>query len=951
MVHPFHKLKHLYVTLLLTLWCGQLIAQQIPAPGTLTADELNAKANTAFKSGDFANAEGLFIAFERDFGAEPGLEQKIETNTALIALCMITNGRGSQAGPYIERALKLPELPTDVLEELSFWDAVVKLQAEQYRDAQESLGRFFKNSQFDYTRRLEALVLFGTCYSLQGYNKTTAEFFRHQIPNLRKAKGGKNFAARAVVLQMMALIQSKQYDSALELLQKEYPNLEQLNQVISFQTLALSLGSHYMESADYYSAIACLQRIWPQQKLITHQQEKLAELKKNKEALASNPRAQDQLFQVDGAIKRVQRELDNFSKVKDFDAALRLRLAIAFQSLKRYREAALIMEDMLQRMQPSPLVESASLAVIQCWSELERWPKALESAENYLQTFGEDATNKNLPQVLFMHADALLQLQQLEDAENAFISIADSFPTDKIAARALFMSGFTQLQQDKNEQAVVTFDTVLTKIDSADSLAQDAFYWKATANSFIKNYDQCFEQMNSYLSNYKDSGLKYESEAVFRKAYCTFCKADYQGAITQFHNFLTTYGTTAPDRDEALLLLGDAQLGEGKADAGIKSYAAINPKSQRFFEDGVFKTGKAYKLLQKPEKMRQHYEKFLADYPKSKRMPEAVYWLGWTYVNEQKIEQAKEVYWKTILEHGNNPELFAIEELLLGLPKVYKHDGPRGMNSLDLQLQKVHIQADSKKQYTLAIRALWAEAMLLKESDTSRSEANLIRIANLIDPEVHNPQIIADVADSLVNHRQLEKAEKLYNDLRKWNPNSFHKSRAYQGLGLIAEKKKRFKEAIRHYKNFEKSATASTSLATIQLKRIRLEMLEGDTTNVKASLEQLLESPTAGPAQKAEALFLIGESLSHRKEYQKATAYYERVYVAYGKYRQLVAKSYYRRGEALEALNEKGKAYEVYLELRNREELKEFDEFKLARKKIDALQAFAPESEPQEGPL
>ncbi len=942
----------LFVFLLLACLGICSAAVEVPAPGAFLELDLRNQAVAAFQQGDFEKAEGLLLAYERDFGEETSEEIAtfIKKSYALIALCQITNGRPADAAPYIDKALQHKELLTlPVYEELSYWQAVLLLQAGDFRAAQQAFGEFFAQSRFPLARRLEALSIFGTCYVMQGYHRTAAEFFAHQIPNLRKAKGGAAYVSRATVLRMISLVQAEQYDEAFAWMLEVYPRLEELDQMVTFQMMALSLASHYMDEEKPYQAIACMQRIWPAERLLTRQREKLSALEQSYEELKENsPLEQAKLFQLDGTIQRIKREIENFESIPDFDAALRLRMAMAFQQLERYREAALIMEDMLQRMEPSPVVESASLAVIQCWSQLQRWPRAVKAAENYLQAFGDDATNKNLPQVLFMQADAMMQQELPRDAEGVFANIARSFPDHPLSNKARFMSGFCQLQQDDNEKAIQTFSTVMENEAKDSSLYEDAFFWTGNAYSYSQLYAEAKAHMADYLETFGKGKARYESQAAFRMAYCTFCEADYPASISEFRTFLADYGPSAPDRDEAYLLLGDALLGEGEADDGIAAYSTIRPESTRFFEDGYFKTGKAYKLLEEVPTMRQHYQDFLEKYPDSKRMPEAVYWIGWTHVHTGELDLAKKAYWDTIVAHGDNPELYAIEELLMGLPKIYKRGGPDAMSELSSALFSQQIAAEKAKKATLHLRLLWANAMLKRREGKDQDAAILLlRVAHLVDPEIHNPQIVADAADALAAKGDYKVATKLYHELRKWNPISFLKARAYKGLGMIAQQQKDYDEAIRQYRAFEKQAAASTELADIQLRRIGLQMQQKDnaSSDVVADLEALLENPVASSEHKAKAIYLIGEKLYSDGAYLKSTAYYERVYVIYGKYRDLVAKSYYRRGEALEQLDEKTKAYEVYHELAHRKDLADYREAQLGRRRMDALSAFAPTEE------
>ncbi|MEM1294628.1 MAG: tetratricopeptide repeat protein [Verrucomicrobiota bacterium] len=911
----------------------------LPAPGAFTSSELLAKARDAFRQGDFVTAEAYFEAFDRDYGAEPQVADIIEQNKPLIALCKISNGKLPEAVPFIESSIAQPRLPRDILEELTFWLGIHYMQTGEHRIAQEWFGKFYTQKDFSGSKRAEALVMFGTCYVLQGYHRTASEFFEAQIPKLQSSPAGKEFAGRAIVLRLHSLLQAENFDGALRLVKDAYPHMGDISQLVSFQTLSLQLGSKLMEADRFHDAIACLQRIWTRERLLKHQKTRLTDLKLRRDVIGKDPRRQSAVFQLDGMIKRVEREVVNFENIKEFDAALRFRLAMCFQGLERYREAALIMEDMLQAMPPSPIVESASMAVIQCWMQLQRWPRALKTAEDYLQTFGDDPNNKNLPKVFFMQADALAQLQQLDDASFTYGQVVTLFPDSELKPKALFMQGFLNLQMDLNETAVAVFDRFLAE-HKGHPQEQDAYYWKGMAFSFAKEYGKTQEHMKAYLAAYENA--KYESEATFRIAYCTFCEANYVAAIDEFRSYLEAFGPDEPNADEAKLLLGDALLGEGLADEGIAAYKSINPASTRFFEDGWFKVGKAYKLLEEIETMRAHYEDFLEKYPASQRMPEAVYWIGWTYVAEENLDQAKAVYWETIRAHGDDPELYSISELFDGLPKVYRREGPEAIAILKREIRELQDQARADGKKTLELRAAWAESKLTRRENELLANHQMTRASELIDPEIHNPQIIADCADAALATDSLTIAEKLYTDLRKWHPNSYHKARAYAGLGYIAKAQGKNIEAIAQFEKFEKEAISSIELPDVILAKAEIQVEEGLTGNAKKALEGLLEEKAVSSQNKAKALLGLGDLLVTDKQDSKAVAYYERLYVVYGRYRDLVAKAYLRRGQALERMDQPREAFQVYRELSQREDLRDFPEALTAEKRANVLEPTLP---------
>jgi hypothetical protein len=78
---------------------------------------------------------------------------------------------------------------------------------------------------------------------------------------------------------------------------------------------------------------------------------------------ARKARRETLVFQVDGVIARIERELGEFEKVASYDASLRLRQAQAFMELERWREAGMILDAAVEGLEADGVVEQAALTL------------------------------------------------------------------------------------------------------------------------------------------------------------------------------------------------------------------------------------------------------------------------------------------------------------------------------------------------------------------------------------------------------------------------------------------------------------------------------------------------------------------------------------------------------------------------------------------------------------
>ena len=126
--------------------------------------------------------------------------------------------------------------------------------------------------------------------------------------------------------------------AALQLIKDTQLRMDEITQVVAFHTLSLQLGAKFLDDQRYYDAITCLQRIWTRDRLINHQRLAQETFVNRLQVVRDKPGQEYLTFQYEGLLTRIQRELDTFEKIPNFDSALRLRLATAYKELQRYRE-------------------------------------------------------------------------------------------------------------------------------------------------------------------------------------------------------------------------------------------------------------------------------------------------------------------------------------------------------------------------------------------------------------------------------------------------------------------------------------------------------------------------------------------------------------------------------------------------------------------------------------
>lgn len=892
----------------------------------MTADELLNHANMQFAARRFAEAAGAYRQFVNDYGSAAEARAALARIRYPLAWSLIQSGQYPEAREAIDQCLaQSPPLPSAQREELMFWKGVCELQVQEPDIARASFESFI--SAFPQSPKApEASLLAGGTFLVGKRFAEAADYFAAIAGKLTGPLRG-----RAIVRELLARVQADQVEESIRLLRREAREMEEIPELMTFQTLMLELGSRCLERNMPREALFCLQRVWTAGRLMDRQQKRMEETQAVLARLEAKPDADPyKKHLLTRTLSEARKELDHMQTIPHFDKTLRLRLALAYQMMRRFREAAMTMEEWMRANPAGRESEQCAATAVQCWMECERWPKAIAAARTFAEKFPQSS---ELPRMLYLEGLAQQKSDRLDDAIKTFEALRRNFAQADFAARALFLKGFTELLADRPADAVISLEE-FQRVHPRHELNDAAAYWRGMAYSFNKQYDRCREVMDEYLARFPNGA--YRASAAFRKAYAAHAKRDFQTSITENNAYLKD-NPGHDENAEALILLGDALMNEGEIEKGIGAFARIPSDETRFFEEGVFKTVKALRLLEKFDAVITHLESFRNANPRSPRVAEAVFHIGKIYREREEPDKARQVYWEAIRSLGDDATIRSVEDLFPALAKLYS--GPEEQAVYLDELAALNADAWRTGRKVLGFRTLWAQGLALRKKDPNQSRALFVRAAGEVDVQTANPMVLADLADALIDSGKMEKGIHLFRELLRWNPRAAQKDRALFALALHDQKKGRTEDALKHLIRLAGEAPESRLLGKALLAKADLESAKGLDTDVRKTLEALLSAKFVSGQYKAEALCRIADIWMREGKPDKAFACYQRVYVLYGKWSAWVAKAYLHSAQILEGRHDLDGARKTYEEMTAREELAEFAETAEARRRLESLVA------------
>ncbi|MBL4575095.1 MAG: tetratricopeptide repeat protein [Opitutaceae bacterium] len=847
----------------------------------------------AFSTGNFPQAVQIFNYIEEDYKTEQIWSQLQKKILPLKGYAELKAGLPQEA--VVSLRTFLQEFPNET---------------KKRSDVLYSLGLAFQRSgkPEKALARLEEFEIENPGISKAQFSKIQrAEIFftldRHSegldlLKSISGSSAPESLRNQARLRALQQTIFLERTEEAAVLLLEEPWSTNRMPEIAVLSFSAIELGDHFLTERNYAEAIRCFHLVLPQSTLVETQAQRLKQLKETYAVRAPLAHSSGKGFWLDyykNLISRVESQLRGLSEAEDYTPSLRLRQAQAYLLNKRYHEAWLLCEHLATSPRlTTNQTEEAHYRWIFAASGLEEWEDALSIAKNFLARY---PTSPRAPEAFYLISQAHLEQRRYPQAIEVFDEIIEHFPNHPMSEKALFTRGFAHTLLEDFLEARTDF-THYTDVFPQGSFNVNARLWHALTYFFEHQYDQALEELSLLSKEQKRHSLY--PEILYRKGATLYAMRQHGLAQKVIEEFTTNY-SLHPRFSEALILLGDIRMGRAQLDEALKAYSEIPPENYALFIYATFQTGKILKAQENYTSLVSHFIDYIEEKsePAPTRISEALYWIGWAYIQLEKPEEAFPHFQGILNRYGNNPESTEIESTLSALHKIFsqQNDAP----SFDTWLETHRQSALDQNQLTYFSRLTLFLYNRRTQQKHPETDALLKQIITSVPLENMDPLVLGKIGQ-WVNKQNPVEACLFFDMLVTRFPQSPHRAMGFYGLAQFLYKKEAPEKALRWLEKFNRE-TPGHPLGTKAALLIGKSLLKNEqATDATIQFEKVLRLKSGRGRVHAEALKGLAEAALQQGEEAKAIAYYQRIYTLYKAYTDLVSEAYFKSGILFENL-------------------------------------------------
>ena len=852
-----------------------------------------------FLTGNFAGAEEAFVRYNKKYPRGTYLHESY----VYIADAQRFAGRLDPAVKSYEAALRRFSYPVDLRTDIYAAIARCHLAGGDWARAREPLRKAFESAP-DFLRRSRAATLLATAY----LKTLDLDQIYPMVPYLLTRD---SLAARS----------------------------------IAFNLAALEAGDALFGEERYREAFWVHRLVYPYDEVQLRTErflEQLQTLVLEAQQDTPDPR---RLLRLQEWVADTEAELQALrDQVENYDPELHYRIARGYMEAKRYREGCELFLYLYRAGGEARAEEALYLAFV-CAANVPPRGRAYEIARLYMDEFpgGEwydaltlttgqmYAREPNWPEVI-RHFSEVLQVK----------------PGHQAAAECLYLLGYAHFMEEQFEQARVRLLDLRTRFPESD-LMDDALYWSAMSAIFAGDFETGAREFETLLQHFPDT--PYGIDAAYRLGVCNYALGDYDRAEQRLAAFQLAHPGHALAA-EAQMTRGDIAGAVGRVDDAIRHYqtamnASTNDLNIEQFNHCAFQAGQILYDHERYADLRAHFQRYLEQAREGANAPLAIYWIGRAMWQMNERMGTVRFYRDAALKHGRDRLAVGVDMILdewvAATRKLSPDEAAVAWKDIELTVRAARDGGDRVAQ-------LRFQRLLLYHPDLQPAARE--RLLDLLCTSSNIPYASPSVLETLLATARARGQDELAVQTARAVIGDFTETDyaldarmflAQRAVGLARAEpagspraQALFDEAVGHLQVIRDVYATSGEAAEALLTLGEVYTLQSKTDEADQCFKDVL-GVRGWRNLWPRALLGRGACAEARREWIRASAFYERIYVLYIGYREIAAQAYYRRAECLHRGYEDAKAIETLKALLGNPDFVAFPEYEKARQLLARL--------------
>ncbi|HKK18339.1 MAG TPA: tetratricopeptide repeat protein [Opitutales bacterium] len=870
---------------------------------------------------------------ELDYGREPEFLDPNFQKTVLPvrAYAAMMAERPTDALVYFRMLLE-EHAPSPGMRAFALYNSAIALSqadalaqsAEVFRNFRES----FSGSNEAQLALLQEADLLAEIGELATAGRLLDDFYKSDAPESLRMQG------RLRALQLAS--DSGKSERVNNLLFQTDWKVENMPDIAVLSFAAVEAGDLLLENRFHNEAIRAYRLALPRDVLIERQRERLIT---TKHAFSQQAAFASSIWKSYSAqlIARLESQLKQLESMPDYTPGLYLRKGQAYLLGERYREASILFKTIAQSENYDPgLRAEAHYRWILAMVEAEKWDAARKTADLFIQSHPNHGLASS---ALFLVARAYQGEGRFPEAIEVLDDLITDYPDDPQAPRWYFTKGYNYSVLEQHQEARAHFEEGAERFPRSE-LRTQLKMWAALTHFFERNYGTAFAQLES-LSQGNGKHPLYP-EIRYRMANVLYAMREHQRALKVVEDLMGSF----PEHHryaEALAMKGDIYMGLGELTTAAHAFRQVPADDARLYDYAVFQATKIYRALERYDLMREHLDAYIAreDANKRPRVSEALYWIGWSYQQEDRAEKSFPLFDEALARFGNDPEARAVHSILSAYSDLFRREGKA--TDFDIWLQKTTEQSLSTGKLTWFARLTQFSAQRHRhEKNHARADATLLSIHRLVPLEQQDPSTLASVGLVLAN-RAYETADEYFERILNEYPKRPQRAAAFYGKALLASQKDRLDESRRWLVRFLEETPTHPLAGDTRLLAAEVLRRQGLYEAAAEGLKEILQLKEMRGRPHARALAGLARIEMDRENPKRAIPYWQRIYTLYRAYPDLLAEAYWESALLFEQIDDPVAAHNTVREMLRDARLRGFKEYELAEARLPALESAARE--------